>query len=201
MIKNIIFDIGNVLLTFEPREFLLEFTSDMSRINYFISNVTGSEIWLKLDRGLLSIEDAKNVFFVKYPEEVELLTLFFEKWFEIFKPIQKNIEILKKLKQNDYKVFALSNFIKESYEFVINKFEFFSLFDGQVISWREKVIKPELEIYAILLNRYNLIAQECVFLDDYSSFLFSAQRLGINTILITENTDLQAELRNLNIKI
>ncbi|MFX1339818.1 MAG: HAD family hydrolase [Promethearchaeota archaeon] len=201
MIKNIIFDIGNVLLTFEPKKFLLQFTSDMARINKFISNIPDSKIWLKLDRGLILIEDAKNLFLIKYPKEKELITLFFEKWFEIFKPIQQNIEILNKLKQNGYKVFALSNFIKESYEFVINKFKFFSLFDGQVISWKEKLIKPELEIYEILLNRYKLIAQECVFLDDYSDFLVSAQNLGMHTILITKNIDLQTELRNLNINI
>jgi len=201
LIKNIIFDIGNVLLTFEPREFLLNFTRDMSRIENFISNVNGSKIWLKLDRGVISVEYAKNLFFTKYSEEKELLMLFFENWFEIFEPIQKNIDIMKDLKLNGYKVFALSNFIKESYEFVVKKFSFFSLFDGQVISWKEKYVKPEIEIYKILLERYNLISQGCIFLDDHSSFLVSAEQLGMYTILISKDTDLRAELRNLNIKI
>jgi len=201
LIKNIIFDIGNVLLTFEPKEFLLQFTRDITRIDNFISHVTGSEIWLKLDRGAISVEYAKNLFFAKYSEEEELLTLFFENWLEIFEPIQKNIDIMRNLKHNGYRVFALSNFIKESYEFVIKKFDFFSLFDGQVISWKEKVIKPDMEIYKIILDRYNLPSRKCVFLDDHSSFLVSAQQLGMYTILITKNTDLRAELRNLNIKI
>jgi len=201
LINNIIFDIGNVLLTFEPREFLLKFTRDISRIDNFISNVTGNKFWLKLDRGVISVEYAKNLFLAKYSEEKELLTLFFENWFEIFEPIQKNIDIMKDLKLNGYKVFALSNFIREAYEFVIKKFNFFSLFDGQVISWKEKAIKPEMEIYKILLERYNLPSRECVFLDDHSSFLVSAEQLGMHTIFITKNTDLRAELRNLNIKI
>lgn len=201
MIKNIIFDIGNVLLTFEPREFLLQFINDMGRIDNFISNVTGSNIWLKLDRGVLSVRDAKNLFLTKFPEEKEVITSFFENWFEIFEPIQRNITIMKELKLNNYKVFALSNFIKESYEYVINKFNFFSLFDGQVISWKENYIKPEMEIYKILLERFHLNPRECIFLDDYSSFLASAQQLGMNTILVTKNTDLRAELRDQNIKI
>jgi putative hydrolase of the HAD superfamily len=173
----------------------------MGRIDNFISNVTGSNIWLKLDRGVLSVRDAKNLFLTKFPEEKEVITSFFENWFEIFEPIQRNITIMKELKLNNYKVFALSNFIKESYEYVINKFNFFSLFDGQVISWKENYIKPEMEIYKILLERFHLNPRECIFLDDYSSFLASAQQLGMNTILVTKNTDLRAELRDQNIKI
>ncbi len=201
MIRNFIFDIGNVLLTFEPRQFLLQFTNDISQIEKFMSKVTGSKAWLKLDRGELSVENAKNLFLLKYPKQTELIKLFFENWFKIFEPIPKNIEILKDLKQNGYKVFALSNFIKESYQFVIQKFDFFSLFDGQVISWKEKYIKPEFEIYKILLRRYKLNSQECIFLDDHSSFLISAEKLGIHTLLITKNTDLRAELRKLNVNI
>ena len=188
-------------MTFEPKEFLLRFSKDITRIDNFVSNVTGSVIWLKLDSGSISVEHAKNLFYTKYSEEKELLTLFFENWLDIFEPIQKNINIMKNLKQNGYKVFALSNFIKEAYEFVIKKFDFFSLFDGQVISWKEKVIKPDMEIYKIILDRYNLPSRKCVFLDDHSSFLVSAQQLGMYTVLISKDTDLQAELRNLNIKI
>ena len=201
MIRNIIFDIGNVLLTFEPRQFLLQFTNNSHKIEYFILNITGSEFWLKLDRGVISVEHAKNLFLLKYPKQKKLISLFFKHWFKIFKPIEKNIEILKALKQSGYKIFALSNFIKESYHFVIQKFDFFSLFDGQVISWKEKVIKPEREIYHLLLERYNLNTEECIFLDDHSSFLVSAEKLGMHTLLITKNTDLQAELRKLNVNI
>ncbi len=70
-----------------------------------------------------------------------------------------------------------------------------------VISWKEKVIKPEIEIYTILLNRYNLLAPECVFLDDYSKFLITAENLGMHTILIHPKIDLRQELLKLNVKI
>ena len=89
LINNIIFDIGNVLLTFEPKQFLLRFSKDITRIDNFVSNVIGSVIWLKLDRGSISVEHAKNLFYTKYSEEKELLTLFFENWLDIFEPIQK----------------------------------------------------------------------------------------------------------------
>ncbi len=201
MIKNIIFDIGNVLLTFEPKKFLLKFTQDNKHINSFISNVIDSEVWLQMDRGSISVEEAKNLFLSKYPEEKKLLTLFFENWLEIFIPIKENIQIMEKLNQNGYKIFALSNFIKESFKYVVKKFSFFALFDGQVISWQEKVIKPEDAIYNILLHRYNLIPQECVYLDDHKNFLEPAQKLGMSTILVSPEIDLKKEFQKLGVNI
>jgi putative hydrolase of the HAD superfamily len=115
------------------------------------------------------------------------------------KPIQDRIEILKPLKKNGYKLFILSNFIEEAFKHVIEQYDFFSQFDGRVISYEEKVIKPEKAIYDILVNRYNLIPQECVFLDDHSSFLKPAKQLGMATILVHQNTDLKEEFRKINI--
>jgi putative hydrolase of the HAD superfamily len=201
MIQNIIFDLGNVLLTFKPREFLLRFTNDNDRIDQFILNVTTSETWLKLDRGLLSLDNARKTFLKKFSQEKELINLFFNNWLEIFSPIEKNIKILKELKSNRYQIFALSNFIKEAYNYVIEKFEFFSLFNGQVISYKEKTVKPEKRIYEILLNRFNLIPNQCLFLDDYLIFLESAKKLGINTILIYPEIDLRKELWKFEINI
>jgi FMN phosphatase YigB (HAD superfamily) len=201
LIKNIIFDIGNVLLTFDPEEFILKYTNDTSKVNTFILNIIHSKTWLEMDRGLISVDNAKHIFLRDYPELKKLLGLFFENWLEIFIPVEKNIKIMKELKRNGYRIYALSNFIKEAYEFVIKKFDFFSLFDGSIISWKEKVVKPEIEIYSILLNRYNLLATECVFLDDYSKFLITAENLGMHTILIHPNINLRQELLKLNIQI
>ena len=201
MIKNIIFDLGNVLLSFKPMEFLLRYTEDFERIKIFVSKVTGSKTWLQLDRGLISIETAKNLLFTQHAEETDLLIPFFEHWMEMLIPIKNIIEILKRLKQNGYKIYALSNFIKEAFNYVKNRYNFFSLFDGQVISCEEKVIKPEKAIYEILIRRYNLIPKECVFLDDYPSFLEPAEQMGMNTILVHPNVDLQVEFEKLKIII
>jgi len=199
MIKNIIFDLGNVLLNYKPIEFLLQFTTDQERINGFISKVSFSKTWFELDRGTLSLEKAREILSSRYPEEVDLLVPYFEHWLEILTPIQDRIEILEPLKNNGYKLFILSNFIEEAFQHVIEKYDFFSLFDGRVISYEEKVIKPEKAIYDILVSRYNLIPQESVFLDDHLSFLKPAKQLGMNTILVKQNTDLQVEFRKINI--
>jgi len=199
MIKNIIFDLGNVLLNYKPMEFLLQFTKDQERINGFISKVSFSRTWFELDRGTITLKKARKILSSRYPEELDLIVPYFEHWLEILTPIKDRIELLEPLKKNGYKLFILSNFIEEAFKYVIEQYGFFSLFDGRVLSYEEKVIKPEKTIYDILVSRYNLIPQECVFLDDHSSFLKPAKQLGMNTILVHQNTDLKVEFRKINI--
>ncbi len=201
MIKSVIFDLGNVLINFKPKEFLLRYTQDKERINAFFSKIIWSERWWALDKGTYSIEEARSYFQSKYPEEKDLIEPYFENWLESLTPIVKNIQMVKELKQEGYKVYVLSNFIKEAFSYITKKYEFLSLFDGKVISSEEKVIKPEKEIYAIILNRYDLIPGECVFLDDHEFILEPAKELGMHTILVAPEVDIRAELRNLGVTI
>ncbi|NVM01210.1 MAG: HAD family phosphatase [Candidatus Helarchaeota archaeon] len=200
MIKNIIFDLGNVLLSFRPQELLSKVTDDQTRIKGFMSKVTGSKTWLKLDRGTISINEARDLFLKEYPEEEDLLIYFFDNWKELFAPIQNSIDILKKLKLSGYKTYALSNFVKEAFEYVSSLFDFFKTFDGMVISYRENVIKPEKEIYEILLLRYKLTPEECLFIDDIEGFCLGAEKLGIKTILFDSKLNLKSELEKFGIK-
>ncbi len=201
MIKNIIFDLGNVLLKFKPEEFLLQFLSDKEYIKQFITKITRSKLWLDLDRGYESLENAEIIFQSKYPEEKELISLFFNHWMEMLIPIEENINILLDLSESGYKTYILSNYIKEAFKFVKDKFDFFTLFDGQIISGEEKVIKPEKAIYESLLRRYHLIPEESLFIDDVLFFLKPAKKLGISTIWNRPHTDLRKELKKFNVVI
>lgn len=201
MIKNIIFDLGNVLLKFKPEEFLLQFLSDKEYIKQFITKITRSKLWLDLDRGYESLENAEIIFLSKYPEEKELISLFFNHWMEMLIPIEENINILLDLSESGYKTYILSNYIKEAFKFVKDKFDFFTLFDGQIISGEEKVIKPEKAIYESLLRRYHLIPEESLFIDDVLFFLKPAKKLGISTIWNRPHTDLRKELKKFNVVI
>ncbi len=201
MIKNIIFDLGNVLINFKPNEFLLRFIDDIEYIDQFVSKIFRSPVWLNLDRGTISIEDAKNNFISQYPKEVDFLTHFFNHWMEMLTPIEENIKILKDLRDLEYSTYILSNYIKEAYIFIKNKYDIFSLFDGQIISGFEKTIKPEKAIYLKLLNRYHLIPEESLFIDDILFFLKPAKKLGLETIWNQPKTDLREELRKFDILI
>ena len=140
-------------------------------------------------------------FIKKFPEDREFIETFFIHWMEMLTPIQENVKILYDLKSNGYKIYILSNFIVEAFDFVKSKYDFLSLFDGKVISGQIKVIKPELEIYQYLIKEYSLIPEECIFIDDVRAFLSRAKKLNIKTILFNQNTDLRTELRNMKVNI
>ncbi|MFX1419293.1 MAG: HAD family hydrolase [Promethearchaeota archaeon] len=199
MIKNIIFDLGNVLLDFKPEIFLLNFTKDINYIQTFITKIIRSTIWLNLDNGSISLKKAKLAFVEKYPEDNAFIITFFEHWMEMLTPIKENVKIAEELKANGYKLYILSNFIVETIEIMKNKHKFFSLFNGIVISGQEKVVKPEIEIYLKLLEKFNLVPEECVYIDDIRSCILTARQLNIKTILFLPDTNLRAELKKLNI--
>jgi len=199
MIKNIIFDLGNVLIKFKPNEFLLRFTRDKEYIDQFVSKITRSKIWLELDRGTNSLENARTIFLSKYPQEKDFIKLFFDQWMDMLTPIEENIEILEELKELGFKMYILSNYIIEAFSYVSSKYSFFSLFDGQIISGVENLIKPEKAIYKLLLSRYNLVPEESLFIDDILFFLKPAKKLGMKTIWNRPGSDLREELKKLDV--
>ena len=201
MIKNIIFDLGNVLLNFKPEQFLKRYVKDENHINEFISKVIKVDLWSKLDRGIISLQEARDKYLELYPEENNLLLTFFNHWKEMLTPITQNIQILRELKANDYKIYFLSNYIKEAFDYVQNRYEFFTLADGKVISSEIKLVKPEKKIYQFLLEKYNLNPEQCVFIDDLESNLLQAHSLKIQTIHYLKDTDLRSELRKLKVNL
>ena len=201
MIKNIIFDLGNVLFKFQPSEFLLRFTNDAEYIKKFIAKIFRSSVWVELDRGTISLENAEKTFISKYPVEEAFLRLFFGHWMEMLTPIEENIKIVKELRDLGFNIFILSNFIKETYVYIEKKYDIFHLFHGQIISGFEKAIKPEKKIYLILLNRYQLIPEESLFIDDVLFYLKPAKKLGMKTIWNKPETNLREELKKSGISV
>ncbi|MFX0035296.1 MAG: HAD family hydrolase [Candidatus Hermodarchaeota archaeon] len=201
MIRNVIFDLGNVLLNFKPEIFLFSYVKDENFIKSFISNVISSEIWLNLDRGTLTIKNAKKQLINKFPEEKKFISTFFKHWMKMLTPIDENVKILYNLKSNGYRVYILSNYIQEAFKYVKNKYNFISIFDGVVISGNVKVMKPEIEIYQKLVDKYKIVPEECVFIDDIESNLFQARRMGMKTIFYLPNTNLSEELKKIGINL
>jgi putative hydrolase of the HAD superfamily len=201
VIKNIIFDVGNVLINFKPDQFLKRFVNDEYRIKEFITKVIKSELWLKLDRGIISLQEARDEYLKRFPEEKNLLSTFFNHWKEMLTPITHNIQLLQELKSNDYQIYLLSNYIKEALDYVQTRNEFFTIVDGKVISSEIKSAKPEAKMYQSLIDKYNLEPEQCVFIDDIESNLHQARSLNMKTIHYSEDIDLRSELRKMKISI
>ncbi len=199
MIRNIIFDLGNVLFTWRPKEFLLQFTPDVQRIEQFIPRVPQNPTWFEIDRGAITLEQAKSIFLERHPEDQDLLDFYFAHWLEMFVPIEGTVDLLNQVKQRGFRTYLLSNLTEKAHEHLSHKFDLFSLFDGRVFSFQENRIKPEPEIYKRLLERYSLVPGECVYIDDIEPFVAVAKDLGMIGIVFTSPGDLRAQLRQLGI--
>ena len=115
--------------------------------------------------------------------------------------IADNVAVLRKLEHSEYELFGLTNWSAETFPYALENYDFFSIFKGKiVVSGTEKLIKPNPEIWHVLLNRYQIKAEESVFIDDNFKNIEVAKSLGFICIHIKEDTDLEKELRDLGIE-
>lgn len=198
MIKNIIFDLGNVLIRFKPEEFVNKNIKKEYREKFFNVIFKGQE-WADLDRGILEYSDAVKIFSEKIPEcSSEIKKLFDNYILDVLEPIEKNIEIMKSLK-GKYKLFVLSNFHYPAFDYIFKNWEFFKYFDGKVVSGHCKLLKPEKKIYELLCLTYSLKPNECVFIDDTKANIKAAEEFGINGIHLTDINILEEKLKENNL--
>lgn len=198
MIKNIIFDLGNVLIRFKPEEFINKNIKKEYREKFFNVIFKGQE-WADLDRGVLEYSDAVKIFSEKIPEcSSEIKKLFDNYILDVLEPIEKNIEIMKSLK-GKYKLFVLSNFHYPAFDYIFENWEFFKYFDGKVVSGHCKLLKPEKKIYELLCLTYSLKPNECVFIDDTKVNIEAAEEFGINGIHLTDINILEEKLKENNL--
>ncbi|WP_300342018.1 HAD family phosphatase [Fusobacterium sp.] len=202
MIKNIVFDLGNVLIEYNPQKFIIRNVKE-ENFTKFNEVVFKSKEWLDLDRGILEYNRAVEIFSEKLPEERESIKYLFDNSIQdVLFPIEENLELLSNLKRKGYKLYILSNFHREAYLEIAKKCNFDRYFDGGVISYDINLLKPEEEIYRTLLKKYDLLERETLFIDDTLNNVEKASELGIETIHLTEKSKLKEELeRVLKMKI
>lgn len=191
MIKNVIFDLGNVLINFNPMEYLHKKVSDKEKIQEIFEEIFLSEEWAMLDKGVITEEEAIERICSRSNGNDELIRVVMDNWYEMLTPIEDIVETLKRLKDKGYKVYYLSNFHMLAFENVTNRHEFFKYFDGGVVSFKEKLLKPENDIYNKLIERYKINPKESVFIDDTEINIEGAKKLGFNTIHFKDNIDLK----------
>ncbi len=194
MIKTIIFDIGNVLISFQPLQYLNKiYNPTLSK--QLLNIIFNSKEWIELDKGTILIKDAIASLIKKYPHYSVEITYILNNWTDMLTPINENISVLKPLKQQGYKLYLLSNFHIEAIEQMYNQYDFLNIFDGGIISGHVHIIKPNPKIYEQLLNNYNLKHDECLFIDDSIDNIISASNLGIHTIHLNNDCSLIEQLK------
>lgn len=194
MIENIIFDLGNVLLNFKPLEYLYSKIPEKRMALQIYEEIFKSEEWLMLDRGVITAEEAVNVICDRNIALSQLIKYVMNNWYQMLTPIEDVVDILKELKDEGSKIYFLSNFHLLAYEDVYKRYEFFKYFDGGILSYKEKLMKPEEDIYTKLIKTYGISPKKSIFIDDTKENIEGAIRLGFKTILFTNSIDLRERL-------
>ena len=169
MIRNIIFDIGNVLTDFCWKEFLEDKGFDQEMIGRIARASVLGPYWDELDRGVWSDEKLLEAFISLDPQIGEELHRAYGNVTGMVKKRDYAIPWIQELKKAGFQVYYLSNFSRRAYEDCQDALDFIPYMDGGILSYRDKVVKPGEKIYRLLLDRYGLAPEESVFLDDTRS--------------------------------
>ena len=194
MIKNIVFDISNVLAPFRFREYLSEKGFDGTMIKRIIKASAMTSYWTEYEKGKLTYEEAMNGFIGMDPDIADELHKAYDSCSGIMGRYDYTEGWINGLKEAGYRLYCITNFTPAGYEQCYDCISFIERFDGGVYSFREGVVKPDPKIYEILLDRYDLKAEECVFIDDTEENVLSAEKLGFKGIVFTGYENAAAKL-------
>jgi 2-haloacid dehalogenase len=192
-IKNIVFDFGGVLVDWNPRYLYKDHFKTEAEMEYFLENICTDAWNIEQDRGR-PLAEATKLLQDQHPEHHDLIALFYGEWETMMKSnISETVKILHEVRPK-YNLYGLTNWSAETIDFAYNRFDFFEQFNGIVVSGVEKLIKPDHAIYHLLLNRYNIKADESVFIDDNAANIRTAKELGFQTVHFKNAEQLREKL-------
>ena len=199
MIKNIIFDIGYVLVYFRPDKAMEEIGIDRNRIPKLMEKTVYSKWWCELDRGVMDEQKVVRTMINDAPDYKSDIEKFFRESAEhIVEKFYYTDELIKSVKDKGFKIYLLSNYPRSFFEIHSEKqLDFVKCTDGKIVSAYVKLIKPDRRIYELLLDTYNLNPDECLFIDDRKENVDAANESGIHGIVFTGYEELITEINNI----
>jgi len=201
VITTIIFDMGNVLVDFRWEALYHEMGLTGERFDRMAKATVLDPVWNEFDRGVWTDEMMRQAFVERAPElEDKINELFYDRFPDILRKFDYTDEWLDSLKDKGYKLYILSNFSRKGIEEAASELDYIKKADGAVISYTVNMIKPDPGIYECLLNRYHIVPEEAVFIDDNPDNIEAARKFGLNCILFTSKEDADKELEKLGVK-
>ncbi len=182
-ITTIIFDLGGVLIDWNPRYVYRQIFDSEEKIDWFFENICTNDWNEKQDAGR-SLQEATEELVAKHPEYENEVKAYYDRWKEMLGgPIEETVEILHALREaKKYKMYALTNWSAETFPVALERYDFLKWFDGIVMSGEEKTRKPFADIYHTLLSRFTIDPSEAIFIDDSLRNIEGAEAVGINGI-------------------
>ena len=197
--KTIVFDFGGVLVDWNPRYFYRSVFSSEDEMEWFLKNVCNTEWNLRHDCGV-RFEDNWQELARKYPQYENQIKQYYIGWPQMLREeIPGTHAIVDELKLHGYKLYGLTNWSAQTFPIALKRFEVFRKMDGIVVSGQEKCIKPHPRLFEILVTRYGLNAQECIFIDDNITNTTAATSLGFDAIVFKNAMQLRGELETRHI--
>lgn len=197
MIKNIVFDIGNVLAGFVWEEFYHSFGYSEEIFEKLADATVRSPFWNEMDRGKLSDEELLEGFIKNDPSIEKEIREVFENVEGIIQRYDYAIPWIRELKEKGYHIYVISNFSQKAHEECKKALDFLEEIDGGILSFQVKMIKPAPEIYQLLCNTYHLEAGECVFIDDLPRNVEAARKEGMKGLVFESLDQAKRELERI----
>lgn len=196
-----VFDIGNVLLEWDPRHLYRKVFSDHAEMEHFLATVCTDAWNLEQDRGR-SFGEAVALLTQEFPHYADQIRAYDERWHETIPgAIEESVAILTKLRAVCPRVFAITNFNQDKLKLAQQRFPFLTIFDDIVISGDEKLLKPDPAIYQVLFKRQTLEPEQCAFVDDSLKNVLAARALGMHAIHFQTPRQARAEFRALGFPV
>ncbi len=198
-IRAAIFDLGGVLIDWNPRYLYRSLFDDEAAMEDFLATVATPE-WNRAQDAGRPWADAVAELATRHPDQRELIEAWWKRWPETLgDAIEPTVAVLADLRRRGIRLFALSNWSGETFPLARPRYPFLDWFDGIVISGNERLAKPDPRIFEVLLDRYGLVPGETLFVDDQLENVEAAARLGIRAIRYVDPARLRSDLRELDL--
>lgn len=200
-ITSVVFDIGGVLIDWNPRHMFRNVFESEEEMEWFLSNICTYDWNVQQDGGkLFSVATAELS--AKYPEYSDKIAMYYGRWTEMLGgELSDTVEIFQELKSAGMPLYALSNWSHEAFPYAYERYGFMKQFDGLVVSGYEKLLKPDHAIYRVLMERYNINPAESVYIDDNKPNADAARELGFYSIHFQSPEQLRRELKNIGLNL
>lgn len=197
----IIFDLGGVLINWDPRHLYRKLFNHEAEMEEFLATVCTSE-WNEQQDAGRPLAEAVAELTAQWPEKAALIQAFYDRWPEMLGGAkEETVELLAELRARHVPLFALTNWSAETFPYALKHFEFLSWFQGIIVSGEEKVKKPDLRLYRLLLERYALNPRDGLFIDDNAGNVEAARKIGLQSLHFTNAQALRGELVRLGLLI